>query len=79
MLPLVMVKSHEKQILTKEELEEMGYVGAEEIEPGKYLYKAPVMVAQNHYRCMKRTFLKHGQPGLMAYIDRIKALKNLGE
>lgn len=79
MLPLVMVRSHEKHIVTKEELEEMGWVGAEKMEDGKYLYKAPVMIAQNHYRCMKRAYLKNGAPGLDRYIERIKSLKNMEE
>lgn len=77
MLPLVMVRSHEKHIVTKAELEEMEYVGAEKMEDGKYLYKLPVMVAQNHYRCMKRSYLKHGVKGIDLYIDRVKSLKDL--
>lgn len=75
-LPLVMVNTHEKHIMTKEELDEMGYVGAEELPDGTYLYKAPVQIAKNHYRCMRNRFRKHGMPGLEKYIDEIKALKN---
>jgi hypothetical protein len=75
-LPLVMVNTHEKHIMTKAELEEMGYVGAEKMEDGRYMYKAPVMVAQNHYRCMRRAFLRGGTEAVGKYIERVKSLKN---
>ncbi len=75
-MPLVWVNSHEKHIMTKAELDEMGYVGATDLGDGKYMYKAPVMVAKNHYRCMRRRYEKHGVAGLDKYIDEIKELKD---
>lgn len=75
-LPLVMVMTHEKHIYTKEELEEMGWVGATEFKDGKYVVRMPVQVAKNHYRCMKRRFLRHGTKGVEKYIDEINALPN---
>lgn len=76
MLPLVMVNTHEKHIYTKEELDDMGWVGAEKMEDGKYLVKMPVQIAKNHFRCMKRRFLRGGSKAVSAYIDEIKALPN---
>ncbi len=77
MLPVVMVRGHEKHIMTKAELEEFGYVGAEEMPDGRCVYKYPVLMARNHYRCMKKAYLKNGLAGINGYIDGIKNMKNL--
>jgi hypothetical protein len=76
-LPLVWVSSHEKQILTKDELEEIGYVGAEEFEPGKFIYKSPVQIAKNHFRAMRKAYLNYGVKGIEHYIDKINKLPAL--
>jgi len=75
-LPLVMVQTHEVHIYTKEELEEIGWVGASTFKDGKYVVQMPVQLAKNHYRCMRRRFIKHGSEGISKYIDEIKALPN---
>lgn len=75
-LPLVWVMSHEKHYMTKEELDEMGYVGAQDLGNGTHVYRAPVMIAKNHYRCMRRRFMRHGAKGLEKYIDEIKKLQD---
>ena len=75
-MPLVMVATHEEHWYTKAELEEMGWVGATEFKDGLYKVKMPVQVAKNHYRCMRRRFMRHGTAGVSRYIDEIKALPN---
>lgn len=73
-LPLVMVQTHEKHIMTKAELEEMGYVGAEELEDGRFMYNAPVQVAMNHFRSLRRAFQREGIAGCEKYIEQINGL-----
>ena len=73
-MPVVIVSTHEKHIMTNDELVEMGYVGAEKMEDGKYLYKAPVQMHKNHYRALKKAYIKKGAVGCGQYIDKIKAL-----
>lgn len=73
-MPIVLTSTHEKHIMTNEELIEMGYVGAEKMEDGKYLYKAPVQISKNHYRALKKAYLKNGAAGCSKYIAKIKAL-----
>jgi hypothetical protein len=75
-LPVVMMQTHEKHFLTKEELEESGYVGAEELEDGRYLYMYPVQLAQNHYRCLRKAFIDGGIEAVGKYIDNVKKLPN---
>lgn len=83
----VMVLTHEKHIVTKEELEEMGFVAAEKLPNGKYkfneastmkdgryLYHAPVYIAMNHFRALKKAFKKNSWAGCRAYILKINAL-----
>lgn len=76
-LPLVMVETHEKHFMTKEELDEIGYVGAEKLEDGRYVYKYPVQIAMNHYRRLANAYRKHGFEGCAKYIDEIKKLPTL--
>lgn len=75
-LPLVWVETTEKHIMTKEELEDMGYVGAQDMGNGKYIYRAPVQIAKNHYSCLRNAYLRNGVKGCERYIDRIKKLKD---
>jgi hypothetical protein len=76
-MPIVLRNSHEKHIYTQEELEEWGYVDAEKLPDGKYLFKYPVQVALNHYRALKKAWKKKGFRGCSDYIDRINKLPNL--
>jgi hypothetical protein len=76
-MPTVMVATHEKHIMTNEELAEMGYVGSEKMKDGKYLYKAPVHISKNHYRALKKAYLKSGAAGCGKYIDMVKALPDM--
>lgn len=73
-LPLTFVNTHENHIMTKEELDEFGYVGATALKNGKYLYKYPVQLAMNHYRRMCRAYQRDGFKGVEAHIDYIKKL-----
>ena len=75
-MPLVLMNTHEKHIMTKEELDEMGYVGAEQMADGTYLYQSPVQIALNHYRALKKAWIKDGFKGCSNYIDRINKLPN---
>ena len=71
----VMMNTHEKHIMTKEELDEMGFAHAEKLPTGSYIYKAPVQLAFNHYRALKKAFKAKGFSGCAAYITRINNLK----
>ena len=73
-LPMVMTESHEKHIMTKAELEEMGYVGAEEMPDGTYTYKAPVQMAANHFRRLRKAYQKYGLAGCKDYVVKINHL-----
>jgi hypothetical protein len=76
-MPMVIQNTHEKHIYTQEELEEWGYVDAEKLPNGKYLYKYPVQIAINHYRALKKAWKKGGFEHCKRYIQKIKALPNL--
>lgn len=78
-MPLVWVDSYERHIMTKAELDEMGYVGAEDLGDGTYLYKYPVRMARNHVRHMIKAYRRAGVKGIGDYIDSVKALKDLKE
>ena len=76
-MPIVMQNAHEVHKMTGAELIEMGYVEQEGeiIIPEKmYAYNAPVQVAANHYRRLKKAWLKNGQDGLKTYISKITKL-----
>lgn len=80
LLPVIMETSHEDHKMTGAEMIEMGYVleeGEVIIPEGKYIYKYPVMMAVNHYRRLKRAWLKEGEPGILAYLKGVAAtIKN---
>lgn len=76
-MPLVWRFCTEKHIMTQEELDEMGYVGAEKLPDGKYLYRAPVQIAVNHYRALKKAWKKSGFEGAWNYMDKVNALPNI--
>ena len=70
----VMMNTHEKHIMTKEELDEMGFAHAGKLPEGNFMYKAPVQIAFNHYRALKKAFKLKGFEGCKAYITRINNL-----
>lgn len=78
-MPVIMNQTHEVHRMTGEELIEMGYAerDGEKINPKKtYLYNAPVLMAANHYRRLKRAWLRDGEAGIKAYLIEVaKALK----
>ncbi|HXS55738.1 MAG TPA: hypothetical protein VN726_06415 [Hanamia sp.] len=76
-MPMVIQNTHEKHLYTQEELEEWGYVDAEKLPDGKYLYKYPVQIAINHYRALKKAWRKSGFNGCMAYVKKVKSLPNM--
>lgn len=73
-IPTVRTMTHEKHRMTKEELDELGYVGAEKLADGTYSYPYPVMVAMNHYRHLKKAYQTGGAEACMAYLDKIKKI-----
>jgi len=76
-LPTVMNETSEVHIVTGKELIEIGEVLPDggKIDPEKkYPYRMPVKIASNHYRQIKRAYLKNGQAGITAYLQFIKRL-----
>ncbi len=76
-LPPVLNGTCEKHIMTGGELLEMGYVeqDGEVIDPKKkYNYNMPVQLASNHYRRLKKAYLKKGVAGIQEYSDSITAI-----
>lgn len=76
-LPVVMIETYEVHKMTGAELIEMGYVvmDGKEINPEKkYNYNAPVQIAANHYRRLKRAWIKDGEAGVSKYIHHIADL-----
>jgi hypothetical protein len=78
-MPVIMTQTHEVHRLTGAELQDMGYVEWKgfKIDPEEtYLYNAPVLVAANHYRRLKRAWVKHGYSGVEFYLREVaKALQ----
>ena len=79
-LPIVMEGTVEYHFLSLEEAKEM-YPDID-IKPipagplkGKVRVPMPVSIAQNHYRRLKKTYQKDGQPGVINYIKRVQSLK----
>lgn len=76
-MPIVWRFCIEKHIMTQQELDEMGFVGAEKLPDGTYMYKAPVQIAVNHLRALKKAWKRSGYEGASNYIDKINSLPNL--
>jgi hypothetical protein len=65
----------EVHIMTGAELKEMGYVekeGKPLVDDVKYDFKYPVVLATNHYRRLKKAWLKDGEAGLKKYFEMVK-------
>lgn len=82
-LPVVMEETHEVHIMTGRELKEIDIVkdaeGKDLVDNKKYDWPFPVQVAWNHYRRMKSAYKKHGEPGIMDYINRVGDIKDKNE
>ena len=73
-LPVVMTSTHELHVYTGQELIDMGEDAPEgkTLDPEKkYPYRWPVQIAFNHYRILKRAWLKEGEAGLTKYLKQI--------
>jgi hypothetical protein len=75
-LPMVMNATMETHVYTGAELIEMELVEkGVKVDPDQlYPYNMPVQIASNHYRQLKRAWLKHGQDGLTCYLKGIRKL-----
>lgn len=82
-LPVVLESKIERHILTKEEAIEQfpetdhkkfAYIQTGP-NAGRVVATMPVQIACNHYRRLKRIYSKHGQPGVIQYIQKIKQLE----
>ncbi len=74
-MPIIAEDSVEVHVMTGKELKEFGYVeqeGKPLIDDKKYDYKYPVVIAANHYRRLKKAWLKDGEDGLKKYFERVK-------
>jgi hypothetical protein len=81
-LPLVWTNTLERHRMTGQELIEMGYVEqkGQKINPEeKYIYNSPVQIAANHYRRLKRAWLKHGAKGIATYLLQVRKLMDQHE
>lgn len=82
-LPIVMDWSCEYHIVTMDEAKEHYPETPEKdfavIKKGpnkdKVVVNFPVQIAVNHYRRMKKAFVKKGQPGVIDYIQKVKKLE----
>lgn len=79
-LPMVNCETRERHLmLGKEilELETVKEIDGKPINPEKhYLMIYPVFIISNHYRRLKRAWIKNGREGVQHYISQIELLKN---
>lgn len=72
-MPVITIDTCETHIMTGQELKEIGYVEKEPLKNDvKYKYKYPVIIAANHYRRLKKAWLKDGEAGLKKYLEGVK-------
>ncbi len=83
-LPKVSFLSHETHYITGAEILEWGTItefkGQPIVPEQTYKYSYPVIQYANHYRRLKRAYVRRGQPGMEAYlqwIDKQVAAKKL--
>lgn len=78
-LPTIMNGTKEYHWMTGRELNELGiYVddkGVKLIPDVKYLWHFPVQIASNHFRKLRKEYEKNGQPGVIDYIRKVKAMQ----
>lgn len=74
-LPQLNINCHEKHYLRGEEILADGIIDeieGEKIIPEKiYMMRYPVIMAANHYRRLKRAWIKNGLEGVHAYVSTI--------
>lgn len=71
MLPVGNYATYESQEITGEDLllTDTKEVDGKPIEPDKtYSFKSPVIHEKNHYRRLKRAYIKRGKEGIKAYL-----------
>lgn len=81
-LPTVLHNTHEVHIYTGQELIDMEEVPpkGQHFDPErKYLYKYPVQLASNHYRRLKKAYLKNGDDGIVDYLKQVYILMKRNE
>lgn len=82
-LPVFLDNTHEKRIIAGSEILSWGTVAeidGQPIDPDKkYVWNYPVQLYNNHYRRMKKAYLKHGTPGISKYLDSLIAKKRVIE
>ena len=76
-LPVIMYNTHEVHIVEGSELIELNYDDPKDGKikaDKKYFVNMPVQIAANHYRRLKKAWLKDGQKGLQAYLNNIASI-----
>jgi hypothetical protein len=76
-MPIVFHNTHEVHYMTGAEILDFGHVvkEGEKLDPEKkYAYNMPVQLAANHYRRLKRAWLKNGEEGIKQYVSHIAQL-----
>lgn len=73
-LPTFLYTATEQVEISGEDLLLGGYSKADGIEKSKtYFISCPVYLEANHYRRLKRTYIKNGFNGVKAYVNTIKS------
>lgn len=85
-LPVIMESSHEIHVMTGAEITELEEALGEIEKEGivldpekKYPYSMPVQIAMNHYRRLKRAWLKDGQSGIQKYLNNVARVMQQNE
>lgn len=78
-LPIVTEWHTERHIVDETEFIDRYQGGEVEFKPftkgplkGKMIMNVPVLIYANHYRRLKKAYLKQGEPAIFAYIQKIK-------
>lgn len=78
-LPTVLNETQEFHWLTGRELKEMDIEKDVDEKPLvddlKYKWSFPVQLASNHYRALRTAFEKGGEPEVLKYIRKVKAMQ----
>lgn len=76
-LPVVMQQTSEEHRVDGAELIEQGHTeeDGEKIKVGMiYKQHMPVLIARNHERRLRHEYQKHGNQGILDYVEKIKQL-----
>jgi hypothetical protein len=74
-MPTLTQATCEIHTMTGAELKDIGYVEDKNkplIDDEKYEFRYPVILGNNHYRRLKKAWLKDGEPGLKKYFEGVK-------